>query len=323
MKRLPIQNMEKALNKSAWACENVDGLPLIFSPLLKEFPFLRHAFSTRLGGDSKAPLDSFNVGRLLPGQHVRQDMIKNRARLCQTIGLDVERLLVPDMSHSNIVVFMQETGLRPKADGIATNALGLPILMTFADCVPVIILDPIKKVLALVHAGWRGTSTNIVREAVELLAEDCLCRPGDLVAAIGPAIGPCCYPTGAEVASKLFVSLVEPRGNPKNEVEQALCQPSLRKSSSLEEGAPERAKFEADLVALVSQFGLTGFFLLNEGSIHPDLKAINALQLYEAGVSRIDVTSFCTACQPRLFYSHRQSGGQAGRQGAIACLTSN
>jgi len=118
-------------------------------------------------------------------------------------------------------------------------------------------------------------------------------RVDNLAAAIGPAIGSCCYPTGLEAASQLLASLVE--GHALNGDPQALM--STIKKGSLEE-----------------------FFLIKDDRFHPDLKAINALQLFKAGVKHVDVTNLCTSCKPDLFYSHRFSEGKAGRQAAVACL---
>src|SRR5262249_22886964 len=131
---------------------------------------------------------------------------------CSTLNLDVQTLVVPDMSHSNIVLFVERfKSTRPKADGIATRTPGLPVLLTFADCVPIILYDPVKHVVAIIHAGWRGTAIKIVQEGVKLL-EDQGSKPADLVAALGPAIGSCCYPTSLEAASQLVTSLLNGSG---------------------------------------------------------------------------------------------------------------
>src|SRR5262249_48579305 len=132
----------------------------------------------------------------------------------------------------------------------------------------------------------------IASQGVRLLAKHGS-RVDHLVAAIGPAIGSCCYPTGLEAASQLLTSLVD--GLALNGDPHALM--STIKEASLEE-----------------------FFLIKDDRFHPDLKAINALQLSRAGVKQVDVTNLCTSCKPELFYSHRLSQGTAGRQAAVACL---
>jgi YfiH family protein len=270
------------LNKNEWIYKNVGGLPLIFSPLLSEFPSLKHAFTTRLGGESAPPQDSFNLGRKGRSDEASADALNNRHKLCDALGIS-KQVLVPGQVHSAAVVFTDSVASHPEVDGACVNRSNLPVLLHFADCVPVIVFDPIKGALSVVHAGWRGTVGKIALVAVETLVRECGSKPKDLVAAVGPAIGSCCYPTGPDVIEQLKNSLT---------------------------GMPNGVT-EAEFAAL---------FVEREGAVHPDLKAINAAQLRQAGVERIDTTNLCTACNPKLFYSHRQSGGQTGRQGAIACI---
>lgn len=292
------ESKKMALRQSEWQTKEVDGLPLVFSPLLSQHSKLKHAFSTRLGGKTKAPMESFNVGRLTDSSTCREDLMNNRQKLCAVMNVDAQSLVVPDMTHSKVVLFVEKfKSARPKADGIATATSGLPILLTFADCVPIVIYDPVKHILAVVHAGWRGTASKIAQEGVKLL-EERGSKAKDLVAAIGPAIGSCCYPTGLEAAGQLVFSLLN--------------------------GSGKHDKKELDHPSILSAIGsgqLEELFVLRNEQFHPELKAINAVQLLLAGVGQIDVTNLCTACRPELFYSHRQSQGQAGRQAAIACLT--
>ena len=159
---------------------------------------------------------------------------------------------------------------------MTTNLRGYPLLLHFADCVPIILYDPKQAAIAVVHAGWRGTATSIVQNAVKEMTENFGTRAADVIAAVGPAIGSCCYPTGDDAAEKLGRTVKDAAG--------------------LIERPKEGDQFRADL------------------------KALNAMQLLEAGVQNVDVTDLCTACRPDIFYSHRQSGGKTGRQGALAQL---
>ncbi len=268
------KTLDRALNKNSWLTKHIDGLTLNQSPLLAKYQSLVHAFTTRMGGNSPAPVDTFNLGRHLDSDESRADAAHNRRKLCQALGLDPERLAVPGQVHSSIVVVADDKNTYKEVDGVATKELNRPLLLHFADCVPVIIFDTEKNVLCIVHAGWKGTAGSIARNGVKLMAERFGTNAADVVAAVGPAIGSCCYPTGHEVATKLASTVSN----------------------------------AAELITYTN------------GVPYPDLKAINALQLLESGVAEVDVTDICTACHPELFYSHRQSGGKTGRQGAIGSM---
>lgn len=272
----------RSLEKNYWPVVEAGGLQVIQSPLLNRVERLVHAFTTRHGGNTPAPLDSFNLARHWPTEESRADAMVNRKILCAALGLDETQLTVPGQQHTtNIFVLKQgaEKGLAlPNFDGVATNAPSHPILLHFADCTPVMLVDPTKGVLCVMHAGWRGTAGGIVKKGVQLLREEFGCNPADMVAAVGPAIGACCYETGEEVADALGQTITDVEAR----------QQVLQRGPS--------------------------------GKPFPDLKAVNAVQLYESGVGEVDITAWCTACRPDLFYSHRQSGGKTGRQGALASL---
>jgi polyphenol oxidase len=267
--------------ENEWTLSDESGLPLLYSPLLGQFDNLKHAFTTRQGGNSRAPLDSFNLGRHMSSQESRQDAMNNRRSLCQALGFNFEALVVPGQVHSKNVVLAHKAQVLAEVDGVIVTKTNVPVLLHFADCVPVVIFAPRQNVVSVVHAGWRGTAQRIVVEAIELMKSECDLKPGDLVAAVGPAIGPCCYPTGKEAEARLIDSLH------LNDTDQHI---------------------------------LSRLFKNENSRCHPNLKAINAYQLYSQGVPRVDISNACTACRPDLFYSHRQSAGHTGRQGVIACL---
>ena len=297
---------EKALIKRPWLLEKRGDLPLVFSPLLKEYPKLVHAFSTRQGGNSKPPFDSFNIGiNHSTDEGTRQDARHNKAVLCQSLNIPFGHLTTAKrLVHSADVVMLETVGEPGEIDGIATKSMLGPLYMTFADCVPVVIYDPNNHIVCLVHAGWRGTASGISREAVRFVVEECGSKAGDLVCAIGPAIDSCCYPVGLDVVIKLMLSLTD--------------------NSELEEMS-RAAEYTLDKVwLLIEKLNLEGFFKRGDPQIHVDLKAINAYQMLALNVSGVDITDLCTSCKPDLFYSYRRSSvtkeGNTGRQGAIVCL---
>jgi hypothetical protein len=264
----------RARNKNPWTTKQYGDIVINQSPLLAGQTKLVHAFTTRHGGKSPTPADTFNLGKHLNTDESRADALANRRALCHALGLNFDHLSVPAQVHSSIVLIADERTAYPDVDGLVTDQPDKPLLLHFADCVPVMIFDCNRQVLCIVHAGWRGTAGTIAKNGVQLMEQKFGCRPADMVAAVGPAIGSCCYPTGGDVAEKLSKTV-----------------------SSAE-----------------------GMFVERDGNVCPDLKAINALQLLESGVGEVDVTELCTACNPQTFYSHRQSGGKTGRQGAIASI---
>ena len=161
---------ERALEKNEWILDNVDGITLLRSPLLSAHKDkLAHAFTTRLGGGSADYLASFNLGRHVDDDAIRADAMANRERLCHAIGADYSRLTVPGQVHSAIVHVVREPNEQrnlKEVDGVTTNLKGHPLLLHFADCVPIILFDPVKGSISVVHAGWRGTAASIIKNAV-------------------------------------------------------------------------------------------------------------------------------------------------------------
>lgn len=149
------------------------------------------AFSTRVGGVSEGPFASLNLGKLTLDreEHVEE----NRRRLCAEVGADVARLALNRQQHSVTVNRAKEGNRSEPGDGLWTDEPGVPMLKLTADCVPIALAREDRPALALLHAGWRGLLEGIVEAGVAALG-------GTLRAAVGPAIGPCCYEVGPEVA---------------------------------------------------------------------------------------------------------------------------
>lgn len=172
-------------------------MTVLTSRILEETGMVRFAFSTRQGGVSPPPLEmnlSFNVGD--DPARVQE----NRLRLLHHLGTTPNRLALPGQVHSATVRRADQPGLYERCDALVTGSAGLALGVTVADCVPVFLADQRLRVIAAVHAGWRGTAAEISRAAVETLAREYGSRPADLVAYIGPAAGACCYVVGGDVA---------------------------------------------------------------------------------------------------------------------------
>jgi hypothetical protein len=150
------------------------------------------AFSTRQGGVSEGPYASLNLGRLTGDDVERVD--ENRRRVCAEVGGGLERLALNRQVHSAIV-HRAEPGARGEpGDGLWTEEPDLPVLAMTADCLPIALarVDGARPGVAVLHAGWRGLLGGLISEGVRMLG-------GGVYAALGPAIGPCCYEVGEEV----------------------------------------------------------------------------------------------------------------------------
>jgi YfiH family protein len=144
-------------------------------------------FTTRVGGVSDGPFASLNLGRRTGDDVDRVD--ENRRRACAEIGADAERLALNYQFHSTLVHRALAGSRGERGDGLWTEESDLPILAMSADCLPIALARTSdgSPAVAVVHAGWRGLLDGVVEAAVKTLDD------GSLAAAIGPAIGPCCY----------------------------------------------------------------------------------------------------------------------------------
>jgi len=171
-----------------------------------------HAFTTRFGGVSRGIYESLNLSVNLgddPGC-VRE----NYGRICGALDISDSDIVCSRQVHGTVVraVGRADRGMlfttaRLEADGLATCEAGVTLAVFTADCTPILLYDPVRKAVAAVHAGWRGTVADIAGEAVRRMAAEFGCRPADIRAAIGPCISVCCYETGPDVPDALHRTL--------------------------------------------------------------------------------------------------------------------
>ena len=152
-------------------------------------------FTTRLGGVSEGPFESLNLGRMTGDDVERVD--ENRRIACDAIEADVGKLALNYQVHSDRIVRAVAGARGEHADGLWTDEPGLPVLALSADCLPIALVRTNGRApaVAVLHAGWRGLLEGIVSAGVAALGAEYL------AAAVGPAIGPCCYEVGEEVAA--------------------------------------------------------------------------------------------------------------------------
>ena len=286
-------------------CQAASGVQWLAVPGW-DFPWLWSGFSTRVGGVSRAYCAEDAPGELNLGftaaddrKHIQQ----NRRLLAQAVtGHGDTPLVTLRQFHSNLLVQATRADAareRPrKADGQMTDEPGFLLAVQTADCVPVLVADTRRRAVAAFHAGWRGTVKRIVELGVGQMRLAFRSRPEDLVSAIGPGIGACCYAVGEEVFSEF-------------ESQFSYAQDLFREVYNVD---PVRTKYP--MLFLTQR--APGHSNIGP-SLHVDLIEANRRQLLAAGLkpASIQVIGGCTQCHRELFFSHRASHGHAGRMMAV------
>lgn len=279
-----------------------NGVEWIAVPGWAKTSWLWHGFSTRSGGVSRPYCANGAPGDLNLGFTDADDrgaVIRNREKLAEAVtGNAGTPLVTIRQFHSTVIVLARSTDAareRPlKADGLMTREPGMLLGVQTADCVPVLVADLKRRAVAAFHAGWRGTVNRIVESGIGVMRLEFGSQPEDLVAAIGPGIGACCYSVGDEVLSSF-----ESQFSYFNELFREVY-----------DADPVRTRYP--MLFLTQR--APGHSSIGP-SLHLNLIEANRRQLMAAGLSSnsIKVIGGCTSCQPQMFFSHRASQGHAGR----------
>jgi YfiH family protein len=166
---------------------------------------VKHGIFTRKGGISPKPWSSLNLGGTVGDS--RENVVENRRRIFEIIGKPVESIYDAWQVHSTEVICTESPRpldkLHQKGDAIITNQSGITLFMRFADCVPILLYDPVNTVIGIAHAGWKGTVTKVAARTVEVMQENYGTNPAEILACIGPSIGPHHYQVGEEVVAEV------------------------------------------------------------------------------------------------------------------------
>ena len=253
-----------------------DSVPVVVFPALEAVPFVRHGFSTRLGGVSQGIYASMNLS------FTRGDdpcaVRENFDRFCSAVGVLADRVVVSAQEHHTMIYnataadcgrgITRDRGYED-VDGLLTDEPGVVLCTQYADCVPLFFVDPVRRVVGTSHSGWKGTVAQIGAVTVERMCADYGCRRQDILAGIGPSIGPCCFEVDAPVYEAFAgMDLWEER--------------FVRRR-------PEE-KFDIDLWAVNRR-------ILEKAGLRPE---------------HITATDLCTKCHADVFWSHRVTGGRRG-----------
>lgn len=190
------------------------GLEYIVFKLFDNIDWIVHAFSTRNGGVSKGPYKSLNLGIHVGDSY--ENVLENRARFARSVGVNPQSLVSGAQVHGDKVQLVSimhkgrgaesDSDALPGVDALVTNLPGLPLTSYYGDCVPVFLLDPLTRVIALAHAGWKGTVLRIAQKTVLNMHSRYNCKPENCLAVIGPSIGQCCYEVDNQVINRLRLS---------------------------------------------------------------------------------------------------------------------
>lgn len=177
-------------------------------PAFENTGMVTAVFTTRWGGVSKEPYNTLNMG--LHVGDMAEDVVENREIFAEQIGFSIDDLICAQQVHGSNIVIVDGShrGLGSRdyntaiseTDAIITNKSGLALLTNYADCVPLYFFDPVKRVIALAHAGWKGTVAAIGVKTIKKMEEQFDSLAKNILVAIGPSIGPCCY----EVDQRLY-----------------------------------------------------------------------------------------------------------------------
>jgi len=284
-----------------WLLRRARGLQIREAPPFAKVDWLVHGFSTRPGGASELEThrDSgqitenvLNLG--FTEWDSRERVLKNRQNFFAALKASDMRVVALRQIHSDIVhvVNSANPGVSadaPKGDALITNEPGRMLLVQTADCVPILLTDKKRRAIAAIHSGWRGTLQRVAEKALGRMQMEFGTRPQDVIAALGPSIGPCCFEVGPEVAAEFAAKFPEARGwfaGPFDSLARGDNDPNWLPWLTMRPPGHQ----------------------LPEPRVHLDLIAANRAILSAVGVppGNISSSGFCTACRTDLFFSYRR-----------------
>lgn len=279
----------------------------------QQFPKLVHGIFTREGGYSESPYNGLNTSGSLRGGDNLDNVIRNRQLALHSLMLDNTPcvtlwnvhgadVFVPDVRehwrsdwayHTYYTQAWMAEEIH-KGDALITQQRGVALALSFADCTPIALYDPVTQSIGIAHGGWRGTARGVVLATIGAMIEQFGSQPRNIYAGIGPAIGPCCYEVSQGVQD-LFMGQEQFTDMPTQEQYRGFVR--------------ESAVFST-------------VCLSHRESLRLDLWETNRRQLLMAGLlsEHIEVAGICTACHVDRFFSHRVEHGKTGRFPMIMAL---
>jgi hypothetical protein len=308
----------RTLKKRASETLSRGGVDWIEHPLISRNSWLVHAFSTRKGGVCRGISRGLNLG--FTEGAPRAKVQENRKLFLDKLGVEHFALASLRQIHSSSVFQVRcatsghleysfcghpmasNAGVEPLAgDALMTDQAGVLLSVRTADCLPVMLVDPKHRAVAVVHAGWRGAVARIVEKTVGEMRRVYGSLPQTLVAVMGPSIRACCYEVQDEVVDAFHGRFVH-----AEKFFHSVFVPSASQS-------------DPHVLSFLSMRPPGHDDSTSKPSIHLDLIAVAQDQLLSAGLvpRHIGTVGFCTACHTDLFYSYRKEGSRTGRMMAV------
>jgi YfiH family protein len=275
-----------------WSLRTVEGLQILELARLKNIPWLVHGFSTRSGGASALNSGERVLNLGITDWDQRENVVKNRQTFQSAINATDSRLVLLKQFHSAVALLVRAPSGEPlKGDAVFTNSRGMLVGVQTADCVPILLVDLKQRAVAAIHAGWRGTLARIAEKTVGEMRLHFGSKPSDITAAVGPAIGACCYEVGTELVIR-FTSQFADAEEYFDELRTGEEPNPLQWLNRMPPGHQPPPK-----------------------NVRLDLRKANRSQLIAAGVrnTNIFVSDLCTACHTDLLFSYRKEGANSGR----------
>ena len=270
-----------------------NGIKYLSFESLNNLTIVKNAFSTRLGGVSTGFYSSMNLG--FANGDDKEKVSRNFVLFAEACGFELDHIVRTKQTHTTNIHIVSDEDVYNDGilhdpdytdiDGLVCNIPGVVLCTSYADCVPLYFVDPVRKVIGLSHSGWRGTVSRMGEKTVKTMADTFGSDPADIFTAIGPSICQDCYEVSSDVA---------------------------------EEFITEFKIDNVDSSKLLSRGKEPGKYQLN-------LWECNKKVLLDAGITKdhIECADLCTCCHSDYLFSHRASGGKRGNLCAFLMLNKN
>jgi polyphenol oxidase len=285
-----------------WRLRRSNGLQVLESPPLVRLDWLVHGFSTRPGGASQLPTQQER--RAIKAEKVcnlgftdwdsRDRVLENREKFFASLGAAKMRVVGLRQIHADIIHVVGAAEIpqnvqAPKGDALITREPGVLLIVQTADCLPILLADTRNRAIAAIHSGWRGTAQRIAEKTLGRMQMEFGTRPQDVIAALGPGIGGCCYQVGHEVVKEFAAKFPNARDwftGPFDALENGDSDPNWLPWLTMRPPghAPPPPRVQLDLIAA------------------------NRAILVSSGIApeKIHSSGFCTSCRGDLFFSYRR-----------------